>query len=241
MKEKEIQEFVELEVPIADYWKYKEGLNNLKPEEGKKSVTVNQKGDYIGGLDFPVSKKNILINNILDRDEPVDMTHYGKYEDFEEFDFATRNPELYKVLQREGVSVKEYKENEEKFVTFRNDDYSWAANNPDKATFSKAFYDSVVDYRKMTSELYDIKADKDENGNSISGSAKEKKKAYIWSLDIPEGAKHLLFRSEYNSYDDYNAEIIEYVQGLKLTYSEKKTVLEKAGFTVEDNGRITWD
>ena len=157
------------------------------------------------------------------------------------YDMKALKPELYKALQEEGVSVKHYKENIEKWIHLPNDDYSWAANNPDKATFSKAFYDSVVDYRKMTSELYDIKADKDENGNSISGSAKEKKKAYIWSLDIPEGAKHLLFRSEYNSYDDYNAEIIEYVNGLKLTTAEKKTVLEKAGFKVEDNGRITWD
>ena len=53
LKEKQIQEYVDTELPIADYWKYLEGLNDLEPLEGKKTVSLNQKGDYIGGLDLP--------------------------------------------------------------------------------------------------------------------------------------------------------------------------------------------
>lgn len=234
LKEKQIQEFKDIGIPIADYWKYREGLSGLK--------TLNEKGDYIGSLDLPTEKKNILINNIADRKTPIDMSDYDKFPDFEVFDFAKKNPELYKVLQKEGISVREYKEKHEKNTFMRTDDFSWAATNPEKYTLSRAVTDSVTSYRDITSGLYDIRADKDKYGKSISGSAKRKKKEYIWSLDIDEGAKCILFRNEYKSDDTYNGAIINYLNGRNdISYEDKKTILTELDFKIDDKGRITWD
>ncbi len=234
LKEKQIQEFKDVGIPIADYWKYIEGLSGLK--------TLNEKGDYIGSLDLPTEKKNILINNIADRKTPIDMSDYDKFPDFEVFDFAKKNPELYKVLQKEGISVREYKEKHEKNTFMRTDDFSWAANNPEKYTLSRAVTDSVTSYREITSGLYDIRADKDKYGKSISGSAKRKKKEYIWSLDIDDGAKYILFRNEYKSDDTYNGAIINYLNGRNdISYEDKKTILTELDFKIDDKGRITWD
>ena len=81
LKEKQIQEFIDVDIPIRDYWEYREGLSGLDK--------LNEKADYIASLDLPVSKKNILINNQTDRKKPIDLTGYEKYGNFEEFDFAT--------------------------------------------------------------------------------------------------------------------------------------------------------
>ncbi|MBQ9913048.1 MAG: hypothetical protein IJO73_02345 [Clostridia bacterium] len=242
LKEKQIQEFKDVGLPIADYWKIREGLSALEPEEGKTQVTLNQKGDYIGSLDLPTKTKNVLINSIADRETPINMSTYSKYEDFEEFDFATKNPDIYKVLQQEGVSVKEYKEKYEKSVFMRTDDFAWAAQNPESYALSKAVTDNVTEFRQYTGKLYEIRADKDSNGKAISGSAKRKKKAYIWSLDIDEGSKYILFRKEYPSDDTYNGTIIDYVLGRNdLSYEDKKTILLELDFNIDDKGRISWN
>lgn len=94
LKEKQIQEFIDVDIPIADYWEYREGLAGLKTNE--------EKIDYIAGLDLPASKKNILANNVLDRKEPVDLTDYDDYSGLDEFDFATKNPGKYAIAEAVG-------------------------------------------------------------------------------------------------------------------------------------------
>ncbi len=239
LNEKQIQEYIDVGMPIEDYWKYRKGLSQLQPLEGKKSVTLNQQGDYIGGLDLTVKQKNILINNLTDRKTPIDFTGYENYQNFEEFDFATRYPEKYKVLKEQGISVSEYKEKYEETAFMYTDDFSWAANNPNKYTLSKVVTDDVAEYKKVTTDLYNIKADKDSSGKSISGSRKEKVEDYINNLDIGYGAKIILFKCEYPSDETYDYDIIKYLKGREdISYSEKKTILEELGFKVDENGNI---
>lgn len=97
LKEKQIQEYKELDIPIADYWKYREGLADQD--------TLEEKFDYIADLDLPVSKKNIMINNIVDREEAVDMINYDDFGSYEEFDFATKHPEEYAIAQAIGYDT----------------------------------------------------------------------------------------------------------------------------------------
>ena len=62
--------------------------------------------------------------------------------------------------------------------------------------------------------LDEIRADKDSNGESISGSAKRKKTEYINSLDLDYGQRIILYRSLFDSKADkneYNADIVEYL------------------------------
>lgn len=160
----------------------------------------------------------------------------------QEYDMKAFYPEKYAVLQKEGISVKDYKEKHEESAFIYTDDYSWAAQNPESYALSKTVTDNVAEYRKYTSKLYEIRADKDSKGNSISGSAKRKKKAYIWSLDIDEGAKYILFRNEYKSDDTYNGAIINYLLSRNdISYEDKKTILTELDFKIDSKGRITWN
>lgn len=89
LKEKQIQEYIDVDIPIRDYWEYREGL--------AEQDTLEEKFDYIAGLDLPVAKKNILINNIVDRDEDVDMKNYDDFNDYEEFDYSVKHPGKYAI------------------------------------------------------------------------------------------------------------------------------------------------
>jgi hypothetical protein len=136
-----------------------------------------------------------------------------------------------------NISYKDYDASEDS-----RDAYNWAFNNPEKYTLSKAISKDVVAYRNITKGLYKIRADKDKNGKTIIGSAKAKKLDYINNLDIDYGEKLVLFKSEYNSDDTYNYEIIDYLNSREdITYEEQETILKQLGFTVTADGNIYWD
>lgn len=156
----------------------------------------------------------------------------------DEYKFFEKDPEKYALLEQIGIT----------YDTYRNADddakkaYNWALENPDKYPMSKAVASDVVEYRRYASELYDIKADKDDSGKSISGSRKEKVLDYINGLDIDYGAKLILFKSEYNADDESNYEIIDYLNSRSdISYEEEVTILRELGFTVTDDGTIYWD
>lgn len=132
-----------------------------------------------------------------------------------------------------GISASDYWSNKE--------EYDYAYDYPEKYAVAKAVggYES---YKTYSSELYDIHADKDENGKSISGSRKEKVIDYINNLDADYYEKIILFKSEYNADDTYNEEIIEYLNGREdISYKEMESILKELGFTVDKNGNISWD
>jgi hypothetical protein len=68
LKEKQIQELIEVDLPISEYWAYRKGLAQQK--------TVPEKLDYIASLDLPIAKKNILANNAVTRKNPINMADY---------------------------------------------------------------------------------------------------------------------------------------------------------------------
>ena len=230
LKEKQIQEFIDVGMTIQDYWNYREGLSKYK--------TMAEKADYIYGLDLTDEQKNVLINNIADREENIDMSDYGNYDSFEEFDYANKNPEKYEFWKQNGISYKDYASGDEDTKAA----YNWAYENPDKFTLSKAVASDVVTYRQYTKELYDLKADKDEDGKTITGSRKEKVIDYVNNLDIDYGSRIILFKSEYPADDTYNYDIIDYLNNREdISYSEMVTILKELGFTVDSKGNITWE
>ena len=229
LKKNQIQELVDVDIPIREYWDYREGLNDQE--------TLGDKFDYIAGLDLPIDKKNILINNVVDRKEAVDLADYEDYANYEEFDFAVKNPEKYDFLQSVGVSVAEY----QSFDEDTKDAYNWAYENPDKYMLSRAVTDDVAVYRQYTKALNDIKADKDADGKSINGSRKTKVLNYLNNLDADYYTKLLLFKMEYNADDTYNREIIEYLNSRSdISFEEEVTILRELGFTVTTDGTVRW-
>ena len=179
---------------IKDYWKYREGLKGLE--------TTEEKFDYIDNLDLPLAKKNILANNVSNREEYVDLNNYDDFSSLEEFDFATHYPEKYAVAKAVG---------------------------------------GYTAYKTYSSELYDIKADKDNNGKAISDSRKEKVVDYINNLNIDYYEKIILFKNEYKADNTYNYEIIDYLNSREdISYEEMEAILKELGFTVLSDGTIRW-
>ena len=229
LNEKQTQEYADVGMSIRDYWKYRKGLSGLK--------TLEEKAEYIDSLDLTDEQKNILINNIADREEDIDMSDYDQYGSFGEFDFAAKNPEKYEFFKANGISYEDYESADEDGKRA----YTWAYENPEKYTVAKAISDDFLTYYKYKGELYDIKADKDENGESIRGSAKDKKIDYINNLDLDYGQRIILFKSLYNADDTYNADIVDYLNGREdISYDEMVTILTELGFTVK-NGNVYWD
>jgi hypothetical protein len=227
LEEKQIDEFASLDIPIADYREIRKRLGKLN--------TLGEKLAYIHTLDLPISKKNILANNLTDRKTPIDMEGWGK---LEEFDYAVKYPEKAQFLVANGISVEEYK----KLDDDTKDAYDWAYLNPEKHAVSKTVSNDIVTYRKYTQELSEIKADKDSTGKTVSGSRKKKVVQYINGLDAEYGAKLVLYKMEYPSDDTYNGKIIQYVSGIEgFTFEQKATVLKELGFTVTSDGKVTWN
>ena len=229
LKEKQIQEYIDSDLPIAAYRDYREGL--------KGKDTLGEKVAYIASLDLPISTKNMLVNNIADRKEPIDLANYGEYEDWGEFEYAHKYPEKYDFLQANNISAKQY----ESFDEDTKAAWSWAYQNPGKFKVAKAVASDVVTYREYTKALNDIEADKDSKGKSISGSRKNKVTEYINSLELDYGAKIILFKTEYTADDTYNREIVEYLNSREeLSFEDIATILRELEFEVLSDGTVRW-
>lgn len=137
-----------------------------------------------------------------------------------------------KVTKALGISYAQYWNNRE--------EYDYAYDKPEQYALSQAV-GGYQSFRGYTSDLWDIKADKDENGKSINGSRKEKVIDYLNNLDIDYYHKIILFKNEYNADDTYNYEIIEYLNSREdISYAQMETILKHLGFDVDSNGNISW-
>lgn len=97
-------------------------------------------------------------------------------------------------------------------------------------------FDSYLDY-----EYQSFTADKDENGKTISGSKKQKVFDYINSMDIDFEQKLILAKLQYNSYNEYNYDIVDYLNNNDdISYEDEVSILIKLGFTVDEEGNIYW-
>lgn len=231
LKEKQIEEFVDLDIPISDYRKIREDLADLD--------TLGEKAVYISGLDLPIDKKNLLINNIADRETPIDLTDMVEYGDFGEFEYAKKYPNKYEFLKANNISYEDY----QSFDEDTKEAWSWAYQNPQKYAVSKAVSSDLLTYRGYTKDLSNIVADKDKNGNSISGSRKKKVVAYINSLaDTEYGERLILYKTQYKSDNTYNAEILKYLNSrYDLTYEERIAILKELGYNISSDGsKASW-
>ena len=101
LKEKQIQEFIDSDLPIAEYRDYREGL--------KGKDTLAEKAEYIASLDLPIDTKNMLVNNVADREEPIDLTGFEEYGDFEAFEYAHKYSGKYAVSKAVTGDLTEYR------------------------------------------------------------------------------------------------------------------------------------
>ena len=95
--------------------------------------------------------------------------------------------------------------------------------------------DEFITYASGTFE-----SDKDKYGEPIKDSKKKKVFNYINGMNIGFEEKVILAKLQYNSYDEWNHEIIEYLNNSNITYDEMEFILKKMGFEVDNNGNIYW-
>ena len=140
-----------------------------------------------------------------------------------------------------GISYEEY--------WSKPKEYNYAYDKPGKYAIAQTVggYDSYMEYydalENWQSDNY-ISADKDKNGNSISGSRKNKVIEYINGLDLDYGERLILYRTVYSSKADkraYNMEIINYLNERDdISYQQMKMILEELEMEVDSKGNITW-
>ena len=221
-----LEELEDLDMTSSEYRKYRKGLS----EAGTKR---EDKIEYIDSLDAPISQKNIMASNVLKRD--VDMSEYDNYSSYEEFDYAYKNPEKYDFLKETGTSYKEYKNNQ-----WTKDSIDWAYKDKTNYSMSKAMGSDIPTYRTYMYDIDNIKADKDSNGKSITGSRKQKVFDYVNSLELNEIQKAMLIRTQYSSFDDYNYEIVNYLNNqTDITLEEEYEILKKLGYKI-NNDTVSW-
>ena len=118
---------------------------------------------------------------------------------------------------------------------FNNTDVEYSNSKYQKADlYSKI--GNVNDY--YLSKIKTFTSDTDANGKTISGSAKNKVIQYINSLkaSVPEKAILIKLYGNY-TFNDYNQQIINYINGKNITLKEKEEILTELGFKIK-NGRV---
>lgn len=173
--------------------------------------------------------------------------HYRRGEDGKWTKISDRQLERQKeVTKALGITPEEYwSETEISFMPMTDGEYEYAYENPETYAVSKVVggYDAFSSYKDAIS---DLKADKDANGKTISGSKKSKVTDYINSLDeLDYGQKIILYRSQYDSKADkaaYDDDIVEYLNGRDdLSYEDRIAILKKLGFTISEDGEtVSW-
>ena len=156
----------------------------------------------------------------------------------EEYTYSQENPEKYDFLTSNGISYKQFKG----FDKDTKDAYDWAFDNQEKYQIAEVVYGDFPTYyeRKKVMDEFDAK---DEYGNTVNGLKKERIFDYINSLPLDDGEKMIMFKTYYKTNDDYNYEIIDYLNNRDdISYEEMNAILIELGFKIGADGRtVTWD
>lgn len=232
--------FNSINAELSELYAQKREIQNSDLADDEKYEAVRELQEQINDLarESLNTYENVYIS---DGYASIGDIHYRWYEPGEDSDAEAGWQKITdKQLEKQeavtsylGVEPSEYWKNKT--------EYDFAYEYPEKYSVAKSV-GGYSAYKRYTSELYDIKADKDEDGKSISGSRKEKVIEYVNNLDIDYGARLILFKSEYNADDTYNYDIIDYLNNRQdISYEDMETILKELGFTVLSDGTIQWD
>ncbi len=217
------------------YQKYIGTEVNKKGKEVEKTYWYDEKNDILYDSKYKEVRNSLLDDLVKAEETNVDMGEYDKFATYEEFDFSYKNPKKYEWLKENDISYDEYTYDED-----TKDVYDYAYNNPEVYKAGKAIAGDFKDYMEYTDYIYDLKADKDSEGKSISGSRKTKVISYVNELDLTIPQKAMLIRREYSTFDDYNYDIVDYVDNLDIDYEDKVSILESLDMKVSEDGTISW-
>jgi hypothetical protein len=246
--------------------KVDEEIKNVYRLTGENGVIPNIPNNYVvyknekyemSAEDFTTYKKEYgqtaynLMSQLIATDTYQKASAKDKAKMMEEVFTYAQDEAKRKYLAKQGVeynnstkdNVPYYKENAIKGAIENDmtlDEYKYFRENPEGYALAKAVggYEAYTEYSDALNEL---KADKDAWGQSISGSRKVKVQQYIANMDADPMTKIILYKSQYTSFDDYNYQILEYLDSREdISWDEMKAILIKLDFKVSDDGRVTW-
>ena len=131
-----------------------------------------------------------------------------------------------------GITANEYWGSKE--------EYDYMYEQPGKYGIAKVVggYDT---YKAISKSLGEIKAYKDQYGQTLNNTRKSQVVAYLNNLNADYYTKIMMYKAEYPSDDRYNREIIEYLNSRSdVSRQEMSDILTELGFKVMSDGRIRW-
>ena len=228
-----------------------EQINNIAKEAMKnyQDVTITDSYARVNDKEYYKNAEGEW-SKIWDDDSvtvnSLGMTDSEKSQYFEDSNKIYSIEQKYKKLTRdksdEEKTALNKKKRDETLDVLKK---SALSDNAKYALYGKEFYwDKMTPYYEdlgfkandvMTYKGQTFTADKDKYGDSINGTKQKKVMKYIDSMNIPEIQKAILKKNEYNNNNDYDSEIVSYIESNITDYSEKKKVLEQLGFVVNGN------
>ena len=117
----------------------------------------------------------------------------------------------------------------------------YAIKNPEKYLVSKVVSNNFDNYKNYLSEINNIKGKKDSRGKTITNSRKTNVINYINTLDEDYGSKLILYKMEYPNDDNYNFDIVEYLNNKNnISKKEEIKLLKYLGMTIAEDGTVRW-
>lgn len=229
---KEDKEDIDIDV---DSDEYKELANNLSSDKKKEIATMVLDSGLDSKTKAYIYKKSYqtkAIDKIVESADSFDsyleyeVGTAGMNEDSEKENFlkSARYTKNDKTLIYENAVLSDF-DNEEKYKGYKT---------------SKAAEIDIDTWFEYSSQ--EFKADKNSEGKSISGSRKDKVINFVNnSLDLTIPQKAILIKATNTfKFNDYNYDILDYVDSLNIDYDKKKKILENIDMKVDGNS-VTWD
>ena len=201
-----------------------------KGTDGKWKSIKDKEADYLNSLGLTTNEKNSYFSTTNNISEVK-----TNYKDL--IANATDEQREYLNYQRKSSIINSIKNSG---LTNEAKAYLYDKNYGDTDTL-RALSDLDVNmdqYLDLESQYFTN--DKYTNGKTVPNSKKRKVFNYINSMNIPFEQKIILAKLKYNSYDNYNYEIIQYLNKSNLDYDTEMLLLKKMGFKVTADGKVSW-
>ena len=203
--------------------------NDMTPDEYELYVDDPEEYSFLKEKDYSYRRKYFDTNDSLKKIEKSFEDQKEGVEDDDELDalYSEKKANIVDSIINSGL------EDTEKASLYKK-----YYNSDTVDTIVKSAI-SVDDY--LTYETKEFKADKNEKGNSIPGSRKDKVINYVNTLDMSIAQKAILIKSTNTfKFNDYNSQIVEYVGSLDIDYEDMVKILKDLDMTVQGD-TVYWD
>ena len=205
-------------------------LADEKVEVKDEKIRATMRELFEEGLDvFPRSVSETIIHD----GESITLTK-RQYENFKQI-YSQANDKVSSLINTKGfedspsvVKAKSIKYIYDYYYEEALKDLLGIDSDAKKYLFAQAI--DITKLAMIVSQVSQIEADVDKNGKAISGSRKEKIIALLNSMNLTAVQKYMLMG--YFGYKNTNGErqVKTYIQSLKLTKTEKETLLSMCGY-----------